>query len=188
MAGSKTAAAGKRERLVESAKTLFHEQGIHQTTLADIAERADVPLGNVYYYFKTKDELVDAVVEGQTAEVRALLAHLDSRRTPRARLKGLVDNWASAADLVAQSGCPLGSLCSDLAKSNGHETSATLFELLLSWTETQFRELGRRDAADLALMLISGIQGAAVLSNAAHDPTIMTRQTRLLDRSIDANS
>ena len=49
---------------MESARALIHEQGVQRTTLADIAERADVPLGNVYYYFKTKDDLIGAVVDG----------------------------------------------------------------------------------------------------------------------------
>ena len=43
--------SGKRERLVDSARDLFHERGVQRTTLAEVAERAEVPLGNVYYYF-----------------------------------------------------------------------------------------------------------------------------------------
>jgi TetR/AcrR family transcriptional repressor of nem operon len=44
---------GKRERLVAAATKMLHEQGVEKTTLADTAAAADVPLGNVYYYFKT---------------------------------------------------------------------------------------------------------------------------------------
>jgi TetR/AcrR family transcriptional regulator, transcriptional repressor for nem operon len=188
MTNSAATAPGKRERLVESARSLIHEQGVHATSIAEIAERADVPLGNVYYYFKTKDELVAAVTGDYLRQVRDLLARLDTRKTPRSRLKGLTRNWADAAAIVAQSGCPIGSFCSELAKSSGDttETGAELFNLLLSWAEAQFRELGRRDAADLALTLVSGIQGAAVLSNSFHDPNIMSRQVRQLDRWIDS--
>jgi len=187
MTDSTTSSSGKRERLVASAKALVHEQGVHPTTLADIAERADVPVGNVYYYFKTKDELVAAVVDEHLQQVRALLARLESRKTPRARLKGLARNWADAAPMVAQSGCPLGSLCSELAKGvDDLDASAEIFSVLLSWVEAQFRELGRRDASDLALMLLSGVQGAALLSNTFGDPSVMTRQVRQLDRWIDS--
>jgi AcrR family transcriptional regulator len=42
---------------VESAKSLFYEQGVFPTTLAEVAERAEVPLGNVYCYFKTKEQI-----------------------------------------------------------------------------------------------------------------------------------
>ena len=45
---------GKRERLIAAAAQRIYEQGVEKTTLADIAAAAGVPLGNVYYYFKTK--------------------------------------------------------------------------------------------------------------------------------------
>jgi TetR/AcrR family transcriptional regulator, transcriptional repressor for nem operon len=188
MTNSAATAPGKRERLVESARLLIHEHGVHATSIAEIAERADVPVGNVYYYFKTKDELVAAVTDDYLRQVRDLLARLDARKTPRARLKGLTRNWADAAPIVAQSGCPIGSFCSELAKGSGdaRETGPELFNLLLSWAEAQFHELDRRDAPDLALTLVSGIQGAAVLSNNFHDPNIMSRQVRQLDRWIDS--
>jgi len=44
----------KRARLMEAAETLFYQQGVHRTTLADIAQEAEVPLGNIYYHFRTK--------------------------------------------------------------------------------------------------------------------------------------
>ena len=46
----------KRERLVQAADKLIYEQTFHTTTLANIAKLAEVPLGNVYYYFKTKED------------------------------------------------------------------------------------------------------------------------------------
>ena len=49
----------KRDRLVEAADKLIYEKTFHTTTLADIAKEADVPLGNVYYYFKTKDAIME---------------------------------------------------------------------------------------------------------------------------------
>src|SRR4051794_25588385 len=96
---------GKRERLVESARLLIHEHGAQGTSLAEIAEHADVPVGNVYYYFKTKDDLVAAVVDDHVDEVRALIARLDARKSPKARLKGLTQMWADSAEMVAQFGC-----------------------------------------------------------------------------------
>ena len=48
---------GKRERLVGAACDLVYRLGAERTTLADIARAADVPLGNVYYYFRTKDDI-----------------------------------------------------------------------------------------------------------------------------------
>src|SRR5438552_2511285 len=110
---------GKRERLVASAKELVHEQGVHRTTLAQVAEHADVPLGNVYYYFKSKEDLVAAVVDLYADEAAALLVEFERQRTPQTRLKALVRNWVEMRELVARHGCPIGSLCSELDKLDG---------------------------------------------------------------------
>jgi AcrR family transcriptional regulator len=40
---------GKRERLVAAASELIYRRGVARTTLADIAQAADVPVGNVYF-------------------------------------------------------------------------------------------------------------------------------------------
>src|SRR6478735_1035215 len=98
----------KRERLVDSARQLFHEQGVHRTTLAEVAARADVPLGNVYYYFKTKDELVGAVVDRYKEQAAALIETFERHPSPQARLKALVRNWADMREAVARHGCPMG--------------------------------------------------------------------------------
>jgi len=59
----RTAQPDKRTRLIETATKLAYGRGFRETSLADIAEAARVPVGNVYYYFKTKEELAEAVVE-----------------------------------------------------------------------------------------------------------------------------
>src|SRR5436305_4788860 len=97
----------KRARLVAGAREVIHKQGVEKTTIADIAAAADVPVGNVYYYFKTKDEIVGAAVDGHAGDVRALLTSLERHRTPKARLKALVRELMDQRELVAEYGCPL---------------------------------------------------------------------------------
>jgi AcrR family transcriptional regulator len=59
----------KCDRLIEAAKARFYQQGVARTTLADIAQQAQVPLGMVYYHFRTKEALVEAVVQVQKESV-----------------------------------------------------------------------------------------------------------------------
>src|SRR6516165_4339995 len=81
---------GKRERLIAAAIELLHHQGVERTTLAEIAKAADVPAGNVYYYFKTKDEVIAAVIEAHAQEIKTTLSSIDARhRSPKSRLKAL---------------------------------------------------------------------------------------------------
>src|SRR5260370_31156313 len=60
---------GKRARLVAAATHLLHQQGSERTTLADVAKLADVPVGNAYYYFKTKDDVIAAVIHGHAKQI-----------------------------------------------------------------------------------------------------------------------
>jgi AcrR family transcriptional regulator len=178
---------GKRERLVAGACRVLHEQGIERTTLADIAAAADVPVGNVYYYFKTKDELIAAVIEAHAEDARGRLASLERHRTPKARLKAFVQMLAEQRDMTALNGCPHGSLCSELDKRDVPLSGmgAELILIPIEWTEAQFRALGRRDAHDLAVALIASYQGISLLTNTFRDPELMTREIRRLGRWID---
>jgi AcrR family transcriptional regulator len=185
----RTVRPGKRERLVEAACDLVYRHGIARTTLADIAQAADVPAGNVYYYFKTKDDIVAAVVQARTGELAAGFAELERRhRNPKARLKALVSVLAGGRDLIAQHGCRYGTLSTDLVKQAGapDPLAAPLVEIPLDWTEQQFRAMGRRDAHDLAVELFSRFQGSAVLASALGQPDLMASQTRRLQHWIDA--
>jgi TetR/AcrR family transcriptional repressor of nem operon len=180
--------AGKRERLVAGAGDLLHRQGVSATTLAHVAAAAEVPLGNVYYYFKTKDDLVRAVIDARTDQVRAMLAALQVRRSPGARVKALAHNWVEMRELVARYGCPFGTLAAELDRRDDglDQEAAKPIELILDWAEDQFRQMGRRDARELAIAFFAGVQGAALLANALRDPHIVTGHVRHLERWIDS--
>src|SRR5215472_5007096 len=180
---------GKRERLIAAAMQLVHQQGIERTTLADIAQAADVPPGNVYYYFKTKDEVIAAVIEAHVQQIKTTLAFIDTRhRSPKSRLKAFVREFTAQSEMVAQHGCPLGSLCSELDKrANGSGLPvAGLMLLPIEWAEDQFRSLGRPDARDLAFDLLAAYEGSALLANTMRDPGVLSGAARRLDRWIDA--
>jgi AcrR family transcriptional regulator len=180
---------GKRERLVAAAGELVYRQGVARTTLAHISQAADVPLGNVYYYFKTKDDIVGAVVQAHADQLESTLAELERRhRSPKARLKALVSVLAERADETARYGCPYGSLSSEIARhaEGSDPLAAPLMRIQLDWAERQFRAMGRRDAHDLAVELIAAYQGGAVLTSTLGQPELMARQARRLQRWIDA--
>jgi TetR/AcrR family transcriptional regulator, transcriptional repressor for nem operon len=94
----------------------------------------------------------------------------------------------SQRDLAADYGCPLGSLCSELDKRTDSlaQTCSELLRLPVDWAEQQFRSMGRRDARDLAVALIASYEGIALLTNTFHDPELMTREGRRLERWIDS--
>lgn len=178
----------KRVRLIEAAKVLIHQQGFNLTTLADIAQEADVPLGNVYYYFKTKEAIGEAVIEKRAAEISEYLAKLDEIAESRARLLALLQTGGEELESVARYGCPIGGLCQELGKQGGllADQAAKLLHDLLAWAETQFRTMGIGEkSADYALHLISGIQGMRLLTHTFKDPKFATREAKALQEWLE---
>ncbi|WP_026212571.1 TetR/AcrR family transcriptional regulator [Longispora albida] len=178
----------KRRRLTAAAAQVLHEQGVERTTLADIARVAGVPVGNLYYYFKTKDELVQAALSEHVAYLGELTARLGELPGPLDRLRGLVAAWVEQRELAARYGCPTGSLASELGKRGDGTLDAEaggVIRRLLGWTAEQFREAGFDDAEDLAVTLVSGYQGMSLMACALRDPGIMIREGDRLLRWLD---
>lgn len=175
----------KRVRLIEAAKILIHQQGFNLTTLADIAQEADVPLGNVYYYFKTKEAIGVAVIEKWASEWTERLARWETIEDPLARLFILVRHGLDNLEMVARFGCPIGGLCQELGKQGGalSDLAAKLLHDILQWTEAQFRALGidAEKAADYGLTVTSTIQGMYLLTHTFKDPKIAEKQAKSLE-------
>ena len=190
MANSKATDArpGKRERLLAAARSALYEHGVERTTIADIAQLADVPVGNVYYYFKTKNDIVAATLGHYQANFREMISALDRRRTPKARLHGLVQVWVGNSERLTAHGCPVGTLTTELHKGANELAgeSAELLAMILDWAEAQFREMGRRDARELAVALLSAYEGVSVLANALGDQELITAEGKRLERWIDS--
>jgi len=177
------AQADKRARLIETTMKLAYKHGFRETSLADIAEAARVPIGNVYYYFKTKDELGEAVVERRLAEFRAFREELDRLSSPKERLFAFVERIQSNREQLARGGCPLGGLCTELHKEGGPlaKKSAALFTEPMRWLEEQFRALGHeKDSRELAVHFFSAFQGMAAVALGANDPEVVVMETKRL--------
>src|ERR1700676_1575969 len=98
----------RRSRLVSAAVGLAYQNGFGATSLADIAREAEVPLGNVFYYFKTKDEIGEAIVELRLAQLAAQRLRWSEAGSPKDRLCACVQGVFEHKDLLAQRGCSVG--------------------------------------------------------------------------------
>jgi AcrR family transcriptional regulator len=175
--------ADSRERLLKAAEKTTYRRGFAGTALADIAKQAEVPLGNVYYYFKTKDAIAEALVDLRLSRLGRLLEELNQARSPAERLCGFVQIKIRNRKELARSGCPVGTCCSELHKQGGApaEKSTKLFAEALKWMEAQFRALGRgAESRGLAVHLLSATQGVSVLAHAFHDPGLIESEAARL--------
>lgn len=175
----------KRDRLVEAAKAMFYQQGVTRSTLADIAQQAQVPLGNIYYHFRTKEALVEAVIQAHVQELQLMFVQWEHYADPRQRLLALLATSRHEESTLARYGCPHGSLCQELDKDESQlaTIAAQLFQVYLDWAETQFRQLGKdeQEAKDLAVDLIASLQGALLLTNSFRTPELLERKLQRLE-------
>jgi AcrR family transcriptional regulator len=181
--------ADNRTRLLQAAEKVTYQHGFGRAALADIAKEARVPLGNVYYYFKTKDEIGDAIVELRVSRFKKLLQELDKADSPKERLCGFVEIKIKNRETLARSGCPVGTLCSELHKDGGAvaKKSTALFAEALAWMEAQFKALGKgADSRGLAVHLLSATQGVSVLAHTFHDPGMIEIEAARLKQWIRA--
>lgn len=167
--------SNKRERLIESATKLFHRAGCKDTSIADIARDSGVPLGNVYYYFKTKDDLVTAVIEQRAETLKNQARKWEENPDPKQRLLNLMDMQEKEKEEIAKYGCPIGSMCQELDKERPPVAKEAdgLMNWALKWIIRQFEEMGQEQAEQFGLQFMSALQGCSVVANALKDPKII---------------
>ena len=174
-----------RDQIVEAADRLFYRQGYEHTSFSDIAGAVQISRGNFYYHFKTKDEILDAVIGARLADTRTMLERWDIEgKTPEDRIRSFINILIANRADIKRYGCPVGTLCGELAKL-GHAAQAEanqLFTLFRTWLRRQFTLLGREADADaLAMHLLARSQGVATLANAFHDEKFIRQEVSQME-------
>ena len=186
------ASKGEKTRadIVACARALFYEHGYDGTSFSQIVDATGLFRGNIYHYFKTKDDILGAVVERYLEDYRALLSRWEREHDePRARLRAFVDMIVGRKAELVDYGCPIGSLNTELGKERRElqRVARGLFDLFRGWLAVRFEELGRgkQDADALALHLLGRAQGIAVISHVYQDAHLLEREASQLKDWID---
>jgi len=169
-----------RDQIVEAADELFYRRGYEHTSFVDIADVVKISRGNFYYHFKSKDEILDAVIRLRLANTKRMLVQWESDgKQPADRIRSFIHILIANQAKIMRYGCPVGTLCAELAKLNhGSQAEAKkLFTLFRVWLRRQFTLLGRKTDADaLAMHLLARSQGIATLANAFRDETFVKQE------------
>ncbi|MES9990664.1 MAG: TetR/AcrR family transcriptional regulator [Candidatus Thiodiazotropha sp.] len=179
-----------RQQIVQAADDLFYRQGFEHTSFADIAKVVNISRGNFYHHFKSKDEILDAVIETRLQRTQQMLLDWEEEgASPKERIESyiriLLTNWAMIKDY----GCPVGTLCTELAKldHSSKEQANKVFSLFRIWLRQQFTLLGYGDEADgLAMHVLSWSQGVATLGNAFNDIEYVRQEVAKMCDWLDA--
>lgn len=178
-----------RSKIVEASDQLFYRQGYEQTSFADIAGAVQISRGNFYYHFKSKDEILDAVIQLRLSNTQRMLDEWESEgESPGDRIRSFIQILIMNKTKIKSFGCPVGTLCTELAKLNhGSQAEANkVFTLFRNWLRRQFELLGHKTNADeLAMHVLAFSQGVAMLANAFQDEKFIKQEVRQMNEWLD---
>ncbi len=86
----------RRSEFVEAAEKLFKENGIVDTTINSIVKEMNVAKGLFYYYFKSKDDVIDAISEKYNEVFNEMMNASMDKPTYEERLEQYVENCVSS--------------------------------------------------------------------------------------------
>ena len=177
-------ATDKRQRLVTAAIDQFHQVGYSRSSLADVAKAAGISAGNVFYYFKTKDDLARAAVDEWCSLLAGYLSALESERDPWQRVEGFIEQARTMSDIYVSMGCPLAGLTRDLKQENdGLKGEASrIYAVQFAWLAEQFRLAGVpcADCEEHSRYLMAAYHGSILLAFAQSDPSLINGEVKRL--------
>jgi AcrR family transcriptional regulator len=151
-----------RAAILEAALAILQERGYEQTTMRAVAERAGVALGNAYYYFHSKEHLIQVFYQRLHDEhVAKSQPLLDKERTLKARLLGVMrlkietlTPYHQFAGVLFKTAADPESPLNPFAEESDpiREASMRLFEQVVEGSKARIpNDLGRTSLSDLGL-------------------------------------
>ena len=179
----------KRERLLTATDILLAERGINGMSLSDIAYLAEVPLGNVYYYFKTKESMIQDVLKIRFSKLKLDLIKIETEsKNNKLRLQSFIKLFLglpreeltkeikdfyktdirikSYADEPQSLGRFVSSLLLDIEKKQNnflYNDFNPIMELIIGWCNKEFHELGEKSYKDKTEKFLNMLIGSCVL-------------------------
>lgn len=179
----------RRGRLLAAAASRFWHQGYGSTSLADIARDADVPLGNVYYYFRTKQAIAEGVADIFVQETQAMLEEISTAEAdPRRRVLNLLRKLSQSNRSRVDHGCPIALAVRDFRAEapQASARAAQSFELLIGYIGRELQRTGSRPSLALAKAreLVVEWQGGIALAHALGDATVLAESFRRAEQRL----
>lgn len=179
-----------KERIIEAADDLFYENGYEFTSFKDIADEVKLSRGNFYHHFKTKDDILKAVIVRRIAKTKDMLTSWEEEtKSPKDRIQCFIKILIANQAKIKLYGCPVGTLTTELSKldHSSKEDATKIFTMFHKWLSKQFRELGLiKEADSLAMHLLALSQGVATMATAFPSEIYIKQEVKQMVEWLDA--
>ena len=167
---------GTRERLVEAARQLFLVHGYEATGIAEILREAGVNSGSLYYFFRTKEALLLAVLDRYVELLRPCVMDPAFAQTddPIERIFTVLGGYREMLAMTdCRQGCPIGNLALEMSERSDavREKIALNFENWRTAIRQCLIDAGDRLPSDvdrdgLSVFILTVMEGAVMQSRA----------------------
>jgi TetR/AcrR family transcriptional repressor of nem operon len=168
-----------RQRIIEAAVELFYANGYEATGMAEILQKAGANSGSFYFLFKSKEQLLDAVLDWYLEHLDPILIRPIYAQTedPLERVFLLLDGYRQKILITDfDFTCPIGRLALEInpAKRNIHEKIAANFAGWTAAVRKCLEDAGERlpkqvDRGELAQFVLTVMEGGVMQARAHHD-------------------
>lgn len=158
-----------KDRILQSAYSLFYREGFARVSVDAIAARAKVTKRTVYYHFQSKDDIVAAALDGQHEYlVRQYRQWLGTETANPVHMVGLLftelKKWADKKEWL---GSGYSRIAAELADMPGHPARHAAHShkaKIENWLSDQFTSTGLANPSDVAQQIMILIEGGMSLS------------------------
>lgn len=169
--------AATREKIVETAARLFHEQGFAATGIATILREAEVNSGSLYHFFSSKDELLKGVLNWYLQNLEpVIMAPVAEREADPIKRVFCLLGWYRQflLDHECRMGCPVGNLALEISDTHPEirrlvsKNFENWVSILQSWLQEGSASLpDGLDCEALARFVLTVMEGGVLQSRAA---------------------
>ncbi len=165
-----------RERILRAAMALFRRHGFHNTSLAQILEKANVTKGGFYFHFKSKEELGFAVLQRtKNFWMKNVIATISHEPDARSQIRRMVEIMTQMYRGDIFHGCALLAVLTAEMMESKNEFASRIKSILKEWQnsivvileQAKMEGLIREDAdtESVALLLIGCCQGTTMMGH-----------------------
>lgn len=157
----------RRTQIIRAALQRYRTHTVAGTTLRDVAQAAGIPVGNLYYYFRSRDDLVLAALDECEQELQALLDQL-APLAPRDWMAAYFDWLLREPDQSTALGCPFGTLPGEL-RALGHPAADRGAQVVRRYRAAVTEQT---EAAGITTDVFMAVQGVYTVARILADPAL----------------
>ncbi|MQW22264.1 TetR/AcrR family transcriptional regulator [Lactococcus sp. dk322] len=157
--------------IIQTAMRLYCQKGVKGTSISDILEDSKTGKGQFYYYFNSKNDLTQKVIQSHIErwQTECFTGILGSGQSPKNKISEMLDwIYASHQNQIVHYGCPMGNLIFELSTED--ETYRLMFDQWLkAWQNAlghcvfDLKQGSENEAQEAAEQMIASIQGSLLL-------------------------